>query len=100
MDEREQRVVLPAAHIEAGFVTRATLGNQDRTRVNQLAAESLHSQPLTLRVATVYGGAATLLMCHKPILFPAGSKSPTRQSALATARGARTRLKLVRARYR
>src|SRR6266404_4185785 len=56
IDEREKGVVLAAAHIDAGFVARATLANQDRTRVDQLAAESLHSQPLSMQVAAVSDG--------------------------------------------
>ena len=64
IDEREQRVVLTAAYIYAGLVARASLANQDRTRVDHLAAESLHAEPLSLRVAAIYRGAAALLMCH------------------------------------
>src|ERR1700675_3686173 len=71
IDEREQRVVLAPAHIDAGLVARAPLTNQDRARVDHLAAETFHTQPLSLRVAAVYGGAAALLMCHND--FPSGA---------------------------
>src|ERR1700730_2722937 len=67
--EREQRVILAAAHIEARFVACAALANQDRTRVDQLAAEAFHAQPLPLRVTAVYGRAAAFLMCHEDILL-------------------------------
>ena len=67
VNEREQRVVFAPAYVDAGLMTRAALANQDRTRVHQLAAKALHSQPLPLRIAAVYGGAAAFFMCNEDI---------------------------------
>jgi hypothetical protein len=55
IDQRKQRIVLATSHVQALFVTRAALANQDRTRVDYLAAEPLDAQALSLRVAAIYG---------------------------------------------
>jgi hypothetical protein len=64
IDEREERIVFPAANINSGLVPRAALANQNRARVNPFAAKAFHAEPLSLRVAAVYAGAAAFLMCH------------------------------------
>src|SRR6266851_8170587 len=68
-DEGEERVVLAMADIVARFMLRAALANEDGARINELSAEALHSQPLTVRIAAVCRGAAAFLMCHDRILF-------------------------------
>ena len=50
----EERVVLPAANIEAGLVTCAPLADQNRSGADQFAAETLYAEPLPGRVAAVY----------------------------------------------
>jgi len=49
----EQAVVLGAADVPAGLVTRAALANQDAAAGDQLAAEALDAQPLSVRIASV-----------------------------------------------
>ena len=44
--EREQGVILAAAHVEAGVEVRATLANDDLAGVDQLATEALHAEAL------------------------------------------------------
>src|SRR5688500_3871516 len=61
---REQRVVLADAHVHAGMEARAALANEDRSRVDELAAEGLQAQALALGVAAVAGRAACFLVCH------------------------------------
>ena len=50
----EERVVLTAADILAGFVAGASLTDQDGAAGHQLAAERLHAEPLCIRIATVF----------------------------------------------
>ena len=47
-DEREQRVVLALPNVFAGLVLCAALANDNRARVDELAAESLYAKPLTV----------------------------------------------------
>jgi len=47
-DEREQRVVLALPDVFAGLMLRAALANDDRARVDELAAEALYAEPLTV----------------------------------------------------
>ena len=54
VDQREQRIVLRARHILSGLVARAALPDQDAAARNHLAAETLHAQPLAVRIAPVY----------------------------------------------
>jgi hypothetical protein len=52
-DQREERIVLAFADVFAGLVLGATLANQDRARIHQLATETLYAEPLTVRIAAV-----------------------------------------------
>jgi hypothetical protein len=47
-DGGEEAVVLGAADVPAGLVTRAALANQNAATGNQLAAETLDAQPLSV----------------------------------------------------
>jgi hypothetical protein len=47
-DEREERVVLTLAHVFAGLVLRPALSYEDRACIDQLAAEALDAQPLSV----------------------------------------------------
>src|SRR5260370_27687442 len=67
--EREQRVVLALTDVFSRLVLGAALAHQNRARIDELPAETLHAQPLTVRIAAVCRGAAALLMCHDVILF-------------------------------
>ena len=53
IDQSEQRIILAASDIVAGFPLRATLARDDVAAENSLAAKLLESEPLRLRVATV-----------------------------------------------
>src|SRR6185503_15091304 len=61
---REQGMVLADAHVHAGMEHRAALANEDRARVDELAAEGLEAQALALGIAAVAGRAACFLVCH------------------------------------
>ena len=56
-DFGEECIVLAPADIFAGLDACAALAHDDRTAGNQLAAESLYTEPLRVRVATVFGTA-------------------------------------------
>lgn len=47
-NEREERVVFALAHVFAGLVLRPALAHENRARVDQLAAEALDAQPLSV----------------------------------------------------
>ena len=47
-DERKERVVLPLAHVFAGLVLGSALAHENRARVDELAAEALDAQPLSV----------------------------------------------------
>jgi len=47
-DERKQRVILALSDIDASLVLRAPLPNQDGPGVNELSAESLYSESLSV----------------------------------------------------
>ena len=55
VDLGEQGVVLAAANVDAGLKRGATLANQDGAASDDLAAEALHAEALSVRVATVLG---------------------------------------------
>jgi hypothetical protein len=63
-DEREERVVLALANVFAGLVPRTALAHENRACVDELAAEALYAEPLSVRIAAVCRGAAAFLMCH------------------------------------
>ena len=56
-DLGEQRVVLAPADIVAGLDLGAALPHDNRAARNQLATEDLHTEPLRIRVAPVFGTA-------------------------------------------
>jgi len=47
-DQREQRVIFALSDVDASLVLRATLPNQDGPGVNELSAESLYSESLSV----------------------------------------------------
>jgi hypothetical protein len=47
-DEREERIVLALAHVFAGLVLRPALAHENRACVDELAAEALDAQPLSV----------------------------------------------------
>ena len=53
-DQREERIVFAAAHIEPGLIVSATLTHQDAASGDQLASKALHTQPLAVGIASVY----------------------------------------------
>jgi len=54
VDEGKEGVVLSTADVQAGLVPRAALADQDRSRVDELAAKPLYAQSLAGRIAAVY----------------------------------------------
>jgi hypothetical protein len=68
-DESEERVVLALANVFAGLVARAALAHENRASVDELAAEALYAEPLSVRIAAVCRGAAAFLMCHDEFPF-------------------------------
>src|SRR5579863_4217685 len=68
-DESEERVVLALTDVFAGLVARAALAHENRARVNELAAEALYAEPLSVRIAAVCRGAAAFLVCHDEFPF-------------------------------
>src|SRR2546422_668205 len=63
-DHRKQRVVAAESDAGPGADLRASLADQDRARVDQLATIDLHAQHLRIRVAPVARRPAALLVCH------------------------------------
>jgi hypothetical protein len=68
-DKSEKRVVLALADVFAGLMARAALAHEDRACVDELAAEALYAEPLSVRIAAVCRGAAAFLMCHDEFPF-------------------------------
>src|SRR5699024_11668258 len=62
--QREQGVVLTASDIAAGVELGAALTHDDFAGVDSLPAETLDTQALRGRVATVLSGRNALLGCH------------------------------------
>lgn len=52
-DEREEGVILALADVFSGLMLRAALPDENGARVDELSAETLHTQPLTVRIAAV-----------------------------------------------
>jgi hypothetical protein len=52
-DEREERVVFALADVFAGLMLGAALADENRASVDELAAEALYAEPLSVRVAAV-----------------------------------------------
>src|SRR5690606_30575425 len=67
--QREQRVVLADADVDAGVEPRAALAHDDRPGGHDLATERLHAQHLGFGIAAVTGRAAALLLCHCLLLL-------------------------------
>src|SRR4029077_20073705 len=63
-DERKERVVATDAHTGARLDLGAALADQDRARVDALAAVDLDAQHLRVRVPTVARAASTFLVRH------------------------------------
>src|SRR5690606_29177589 len=62
--QREQRVVAATAHVVTRVEVGAALTHDDLAGVDQLAAEALDAQALSVGVAAVAGGRRALLVCH------------------------------------
>src|SRR6185503_19564878 len=62
--QREQRVVAAAADARTRVEVGAALADQDLARVDDLTAEALHAEALSVGVTTVTGGRCALLVCH------------------------------------
>ena len=58
--EREQRVVATAADDVAGVEVRATLTDEDLAGVDELAAETLDAEALSVGVTAVTAGGCTI----------------------------------------
>ena len=52
-DQREERVVLALTDVFTGLMLRAALPNQNRAGIDQLSAEPLYAEPLSVRIAAV-----------------------------------------------
>src|SRR2546427_10389489 len=63
-DHRKQRVVAAESDAGPGADLRASLADQDRARVDQLATIDVPAQALRMRVAPVARRPAALLVCH------------------------------------
>jgi hypothetical protein len=68
-DKREERVVLALANVFSSLVPRTALAYENRASVDELAAEALYAEPLSVRIAAVCRGAAAFLMCHDEFPF-------------------------------
>src|ERR1700712_1420087 len=62
--EREQRVIPAPAAPQTGVEGGAALADDDLAGLDDLAAEALHAEALSVRVATVAGRRGALLVCH------------------------------------
>src|SRR6266699_365130 len=71
---REDRVVAADARAGARPELRAALADDDHPRLDLLAVEELHAQPLGLGVATVLRRAETFLVCHLLASFLRGER--------------------------
>jgi hypothetical protein len=78
--EREESVVFALADVFAGLVLGAALAHENRAGVDELAAEALYAEPLSVRVAAVNGGAAAFFVCHD-LLFLISSMGGSRLRA-------------------
>lgn len=52
-DHCEKRVVFALADVFAGLMLRAALPHQNRASIDELPAEALYSEPLSVRIAAV-----------------------------------------------
>jgi hypothetical protein len=52
-NEREERIVLALTDVFARLVLGAALANQNRAGVDELSAETLYAEPLSVRIAAV-----------------------------------------------
>ncbi len=62
--QREQRVILATANTLTGVEMCAALANDDFACLDNLTAEALYAQVLSVGVTTVARGTRTLFMCH------------------------------------
>ncbi|AIY00641.1 hypothetical protein ART_1042 [Arthrobacter sp. PAMC 25486] len=60
----EQRVILATADAYAGVEVCAALANDDFASLDNLTAEALYTQVLSVGVTAVASGTRTLFMCH------------------------------------
>src|SRR5580658_10778879 len=63
-DERKQRIILRAADVLPRLIARSALANQNAAAGHNLTPESLDTEALPVRVASVCGRPAALFMCH------------------------------------
>ena len=64
VNEREEGIVLAAAHILTGVDVRATLADENRARSDGLATEALAAKTLTAGIAAITGGTESFFVCH------------------------------------
>ena len=64
INKGEQRVILAAAHVDAGVDVRAVLTNENGARRHGLAGEALAAQALAAGIATITGGTESFFVCH------------------------------------
>ena len=69
VDEGEQSVVLPLAHVVAGVDLGSALSDKDVAGQDKLSVGSFGSEALGLAVAAVLGGTHTFLVCHQVFLL-------------------------------
>jgi hypothetical protein len=78
-NKREERVVLALTDVFSRLVLGAALAHQNGAGIDELPAEALDAQPLTVRIAAVCRGAAAFLMCHDLILFEKNCRAEARR---------------------
>src|SRR3712207_3733008 len=64
LDQGEERIVAAPANSGAGMEVGTALPHDDLARVDELAAEPFHAEPLGVGVAAVPARRRTLLVCH------------------------------------
>lgn len=68
VNEREEGIVLAAAHILTGVDVRATLADENRARSDGLATEALAAKTLTAGIAAITGGTESFLCAMSYLL--------------------------------
>ena len=65
VNQSEQGVIAADADIDAGMDVGASLANQDVAGQNELTISTLHAQALSIRITTVLGGTAALVVSEE-----------------------------------
>jgi hypothetical protein len=61
----EECVIVSATDVGTGVEVGSTLANEDFASLDDLTTEALHTEVLSVRVATVSGRGRTFFMCHE-----------------------------------